>query len=170
MTTNAITRHDGRCKPVTGRTVLIWLVAFFAVVGAVNGIMIFAAISTFAGLESDSPYQAGLAFEREIAAARTQNALHWQVRAQVARIEGGATLVEISARDADGAALAGLGASATLVHPTDRRLDRGLAMSEDAPGHFRGVTGIAVGQWDLVIDLSRAGAHAFRSKNRVVLH
>jgi hypothetical protein len=31
------------------------------------------------------------------------------------------------------------------------------------------VTGLAVGQWDLVVELSRDGARQFRSKNRVVL-
>ena len=47
--------------------------------------MIRAAISTFGGVETGSSYQAGLAFEREIAAARAQDALHWQVKANVRR-------------------------------------------------------------------------------------
>jgi nitrogen fixation protein FixH len=149
--------------------VLMWLLGFFALVGAVNAVMIGAAISTFAGLESDSPYQAGLAFDEEIAAARAQRALHWQVQAAVARTDRGETLVEISARDANGTPLPGLSATASLVHPTDRRLDRDLAVTPDGPGHFRGVTGTAVGQWDVVIELSRDGVRRFRSKNRVVL-
>jgi len=161
----------GRARPreLTGRTVLICLVGFFVVVGAVNAVMIAAAISTFAGLESESPYQAGLAFDQEIAAARAQQALHWRVQAKVARTDGGEILVEISARDADGAPLPGLGATASLVHPTDRRLDRDLAMTPDGPGHFGGTTGTAAGQWDVVIDLSRDGVRQFRSKNRVTL-
>lgn len=56
-------------RELTGRIVLTWLVGFFAVVFAVNGVMAVAAISTFSGLDSDSPYQAGLAFDAEIAAA-----------------------------------------------------------------------------------------------------
>jgi nitrogen fixation protein FixH len=162
---------SGQAAPreLTGRMVLMWLVGFFVVVSAVNAVMIGAAISTFAGLESDSPYQAGLVFNEEIAAARAQQALHWRVQAKLAKTDGGETLVEISARDAEGAPLPGLGATATLVHPTDRRLDRDLAMTPDGPGHFHGVTGAAVGQWDVVIDLSRDGARQFRSKNRVVL-
>jgi nitrogen fixation protein FixH len=156
-------------KELTGRMVLMWLLGFFAVVGAVNAVMIGAAISTFAGLEHDSPYQAGLAFDQEIAAARAQQALHWQVEAKVAKSDRGGTLVEISARGADGAPLPGLGITASLVHPTDRRLDRELAIVPDGPGHFSGVTGAAVGQWDVVIELARDGARQFRSKNRVNL-
>ena len=62
MATDTLT-GGGQGRELTGRTVLMWLVGFFAVVGAVNAIMIGAAISTFAGLEHDSPYQAGLAFD-----------------------------------------------------------------------------------------------------------
>jgi nitrogen fixation protein FixH len=160
---------DPQGRELTGRMVLIWLVGFFAIVGAVNAVMIGAAISTFAGLEHDSPYQAGLAFDQEIAAARAQQALHWQVEAKVARSDRGETLVEILARGADGAPLPGLGITASLVHPTDRRLDRDLTMTQDGPGHFTGVTGAAVGQWDVVIELARDGARQFRSKNRVIL-
>src|SRR6266567_1365889 len=163
-------RGGGGPKEVTGRMVLICLVAFFAVVGAVNAVMIGAAVSTFAGLESESPYQAGRAFDREIAAAQAQQALHWQVEAKVAGSDGGATRIEISVRDANGGPIMGLGATATLVHPTDRRRDRGLVMTEDAPGRFSGMTAAAIGQWDVIIDLSRDGARLFRSKNRVALH
>ena len=170
MTAKGAARNDrGRPRELTGRMVLMWLVGFFGVVAAVNAVMMAAAISTFAGLDSDSPYQAGLAFDQEIAAARAQQALHWQVQAKVTTTDEGRTLVEIFARDANGAPLSGLGATATLVHPTDRRLDRDLAISEDGPGHFRGVTGPAVGQWDVVIDLTREGTRQFRTKNRVVL-
>ncbi|HEY4406814.1 MAG TPA: FixH family protein [Xanthobacteraceae bacterium] len=156
-------------RELTGRMVLLWLVGFFAIVGAANAVMIGAAISTFAGLEHDSPYQAGLAFDQEIAAARAQQALHWQVQAKVTRTDRGETLVEISAHDADGAPLSGLGVTASLVHPTDRRLDRELAMTADGPSQFSGVTGAAAGQWDVLIELSRDGARQFRSKNRVTL-
>jgi nitrogen fixation protein FixH len=156
-------------RELTGRMVLLCLVGFFGVVAVVNAVMMGAAISTLSGLDSDSPYQAGLAFDEEIAAARAQQALHWQVDAKVERTDEGKTLVEITARDADGTPLPGLGATASLVRPTDRRLDRDLAITQDGPGHFRGVTGHAVGQWDVVVELSRDGARQFRTKNRVVL-
>jgi nitrogen fixation protein FixH len=168
MATDIVTR-GAQGRELTGRMVLVWLVGFFLIVGAVNAVMIGAAISTFAGLEHDSPYQAGLAFDQEIAAARLQEALHWQVQAKVAKSDTGETLVEISARDAGGAPVPGLAATATLVHPTDRRLDRDLTMTQVGAGRFSGVTGAAAGQWDVVIELTREGARRFRSKNRIVL-
>jgi nitrogen fixation protein FixH len=155
-------------RPLTGRFVLVCLIAFFAVISLVNGIMIRAAVTTFGGVETASSYQAGLAYTRESAAAQAQDALHWQVKASV-QPAAAATRVEINALDAEGAPLSGLRASAVLSHPTDRRADRTVALNEEAPGRFRGTVERIVGQWDLVIELSRGAERMFRSRNRVVL-
>jgi nitrogen fixation protein FixH len=158
-----------RCtRPLTGRVVLACLIAFFAVIAIANGIMIRAAVTTFGGVETSSSYQAGLAFARESAAAHAQDELRWQVQARVQPI-GGRTSVDIDARDAAGRPLAGLQATARLSHPTDRRADQVVALSESASGHFRGMTAAIVGQWDVVIELSRDGERLFRSRNRVVV-
>ena len=155
-------------RPLTGRTVLICLVGFFATVAAVNAVMIRAAVSTFGGTETASAYKAGQSFEREIEAVRAQDALHWQVKADVRRT-GGQAVIEIDARDADGHALSGLTATAALHHPTDARADHALPLEQGAPGHFRGAAASAAGQWDVLIDLARDGERVFRSRNRVVL-
>jgi nitrogen fixation protein FixH len=156
-------------RELTGRMVFACLIGFFLVVMGVNAVMMTAAIKTFAGLADDSPYLAGLAFEQEIAAAQAQQALHWQVQGSIARTENGQARLEISARDANGTPLAGLSATATLVHPTDRSLDHDLAMTEVAAGAFRGEAMSGPGQWDLVIELARGGERQFRSRNRIVL-
>ncbi len=160
-------RIDRRPKEVTGRMVLICLVAFFAVIAGVNFIMVKAAISTFGGLETESSYRAGLAFGREIAAAQAQEARHWRVEAKVLPVKNGTTIVEMSVQDVAGQPLTGLDAIVRLAHPTDRRLDRALVVREDAPGRFRGATSLTMGEWDLVIELSRGKERLFRSKNRV---
>jgi len=165
-----MTANEGAChRPLTGRTVLICLVAFFAVVSIVNGIMIRAAVSTFGGVETGSAFQAGQAFKHDIEAARAQHSRHWQVRATVRRA-GEGTVVQIDARDEAGNPLAGLEAMASLHRPTDRRGDLAITVSEQGTGQFRGTGPAAVGQWDLLIDLSRNGERLFRSRNRVVLN
>jgi nitrogen fixation protein FixH len=158
-----------RVRPLTGRAVLLCLIGFFAVILLANGILIRAAVTTFGGVETSSSYQAGLAFARETAAAHAQDELRWQVKAKVQPI-GGKTLIDIDARDSEGRPLAGLQATARLAHPTDRRADQAVALSESAPGRFRGVAYAIVGQWDVIIELSRDGQRRFRSRNRVVLH
>jgi len=156
-------------RPLTGRTVFLCLLGFFGVVFLVNAIMVRAAVSTFGGVETSSSYQAGLAFGRETAAARAQDELHWQVAARV-RPGWNATLVEIDARDASGRPIAGLTATAHLAHPNDRRADQDVPLSQGEAGQFRGTAQSVVGQWDVIIELSRGGERVFRSRNRIVLN
>jgi len=156
-------------RPLTGRMVFLCLVGFFAVVFTANAIMIRAAVSTFGGVETASSYQAGLAFARESAAAQAQDELRWQVSAQLRRAAD-ATRVDVEARDSAGRPLAGLSATARLAHPNDQRADQDIALSEETAGRFRGTAGPVVGQWDIIIELSRDGERLFRSRNRVVLN
>ena len=91
-------------KPLTGRKVLVMLLAFFGVVIGVNMIMMELAIQTLPGTEVDSAYSASLAYEKEIAAAHDQNARNWKVDAHIERgADGGATL-QVEARDDSGQA------------------------------------------------------------------
>jgi nitrogen fixation protein FixH len=165
---DSIGRDGRRPKEVTGRMVLVCLVAFFVAVAGVNAVMIRAAVSTFGGVETESAYQAGLAFARETAAVAAQDALRWQVKAKVSAAVD-ATLVELVATDAGGRPLTGLQAFARLAHPTDKRADHVFELHETAPGRFQGTAGAAVGQWAFEIELSREGARMFRSRNRVFL-
>lgn len=160
-----------RTKPreVTGRAVLLWLVGFFVFVFAVNAVMVRAAISTFGGVETTSSYKAGLQFGHEIAAAHRQEALHWQVSGAIVRDRRGDAVLEIVARDAKGAPLAGLTARASLAHPADSRLDRDIPVHGLGGGLFRGEAEAAPGQWELIVDLYRGDERVFRSRSRVSL-
>jgi len=157
-----------KARPLTGRMVLLYLVMFFGVVMSVNGVMIYEALSTMTGVDTDSAYQAGRVFERDVAMAKAQDSRHWRVDAQVTPLSSD-TGLEVTARDEAGRPLTGLQASATFQRPTDRRLDRDVELVEESPGKFRGSAEITAGQWDLVIEISRHGEQLFRSKNRVVL-
>ena len=111
-------------RPITGRMVFFMMVAFFGVVIGVNLIMMRLAIQTLPGTEVDSAYSASLAYEKEIAAARDQNARNWKVDAHVERSgQGGATL-QVEARDNDGRPMSGLKFQGRFERPTDRRADR----------------------------------------------
>lgn len=155
-------------RRLTGRMVLLYLIAFFGVVMSVNGVMIYEALSTMTGVETDSAYQAGRMFERDVAMAKAQDSRRWRVDARVTPLSSGARL-EVTARDEAGRPLTGMQASAAFQRPTDRRFDRDIELVEDSPGRFQGSVEIIAGQWDVVIEISRHGEQLFRSKNRVVL-
>ncbi len=153
---------------LTGRMVLVYLLTFFGIVMGVNGVMIYEALSTMRGVDTESAYQAGRMFEQDVAMLKVQDARHWQVDAKLTPARNGMRL-ELIARDEAGHVLTGMAASANFERPTDRGLDRNVVLKEDAPGQYHGETELIPGQWDLMIEISRQGQQMFRSKNRVVL-
>lgn len=156
-------------RELTGRAVLLWLVAFFGVVFAVNGWLVQAATSTFGGLDTPSSYQAGLRFESEVARVERQQALHWQVDGKLKRDRAGEAVLDISVRDAQGQSVTGLTADATLEHPANSRLDHVIHLAKVGAGAFHGVAQGQSGQWDLIVDFYRGGERVFRSRSRVTL-
>lgn len=158
-------------RPLTGRIVLIALLAFFGIVIAANLTMIKFAIDTLPGTEVDSAYRASLAFKSEIAAAREQERRGWRIDAHVERNSDGLARIALEARDRAGAPLSGIGFVARLARPADKRADRVIALTERGAGAFRGsAPGIEPGQWDLVIEAEGAQGRLFLSTNRIVLN
>jgi nitrogen fixation protein FixH len=153
---------------VTGRFVLICIVAFFVTVAAVNAIMIRFALSTFGGVETESSYKAGLAFKAEAAASVAQDRLGWSVDM---RIDPGAgkTKVHVDVRDAAGVPVRGLEIAVNAAHPADRRRDVMLPASEMSSGSFAASVPSGLGRRTLIIELHRDGERLFRSVNRVAL-
>ncbi len=163
---------DQKLKPpreLTGLAVLLCFLGFFGVVFAVNALLVQAATSTFGGLETGSSYKAGLMFAHEMAQAEQQQARHWRVDGKLARNRAGGAVLELGARDASGAPLAGLTAQARLAHPADARLDHAIALSRTGAGTFRGETQAQPGQWELIVYLYRGDDRVFRSRSRVTL-
>jgi nitrogen fixation protein FixH len=158
-------------KPLTGTKVLVMLIAFFGVVIGVNATMMKLAIATLPGTEVDSPYAAGLTYEREISAAHAQAARNWQVDAHVERRSDGSATLQIDARDAAGRPLSGLAFAGRLERPTDKRADLAVEVAETGIGTYRGeAAAVAPGQWDLVIEGASHGERVFLSRNRVILN
>lgn len=158
-------------KTLTGRTVLVYLLAFFGVVIGVNITMMKLAIDTLPGTEVDSPYAVGNAYNHEIDAARAQAARHWRVAAHVERRPDGGAVLRIDARDAKDAPVTGVAFTARLARPADKRYDREVALGEREGGVYRGdAEDVMPGQWDLIIAADRGSERLFLSRNRVVLH
>jgi len=158
-----------KTRELTGKHVLFCLLGFFGVVFAVNAVMVKAATSTFGGVETSSSYKAGLMFKQDVAAAEQQEALHWQVSGKLARNSDGQTVLDISARDAKDAPIAGLTAQARLAHPANEQLDHVIALGRTAAGQFHGTAQARPGQWELIVDLYRDEQRVFRSRSRVTL-
>ena len=159
-----------RPRELTGRAVLVWLVAFFGVVFAVNAIMVKAATSTFGGVEVQSSYKAGLMFETEVARARAQDDLRWRVDGHVMRNAAGDAVLDVSVRDGQDKPVTGVTTEARLAHPADERLDRNIDLHSIGAGKFHGEVRAQAGRWDLIIDVARDGDRVFRSRSAITLN
>jgi nitrogen fixation protein FixH len=158
-------------KPLTGRKVLLIVLVFFGVVIGVNVTMMRLAIQTLPGTEVDSAYSASLGYEKEIIAARDQEALNWQVDAHIERNAVGGATLQVTAQDHSGKPISGLKFIGRFERPTDKRADLPLELAEVGIGVYRGAArAVAPGQWDLVLEGDSAGKRVFLSKNRVLLN
>ncbi|MCW2284441.1 nitrogen fixation protein FixH [Rhodoblastus acidophilus] len=151
-------------RPLTGRSVLLMLMAFFGVMLAVNVYMAREAVATHPGLDQRNPYDEGVAYNKEIAAARAQDALGWSVDLTRAR-KGAATEVTASVKDKAGQPVSGLQASLHFVHPSSSRLDKEVAAGVIADGLYAGAADLTPGHWLVEIAFTRDGETIFRSKN-----
>lgn len=158
--------YEAGGKPLNGWKVLAMIVGFFLFVSAVNGVMIYKAVKTFSGEVVPHPYERGVAYNRDIAAAREQAARDWKVDVRLARV-GGETEIRVNARDAEGAEVSGVEMTAVLAAPADLSRDVRVKLEETAPGSYAGKVALPAGQRDLVLSALRGGREVFRSKNRV---
>jgi nitrogen fixation protein FixH len=161
---------DRTARPLTGRTVLIYLLAFFGLVFVMNGVMIKLAIDTLPGTEVDSAYAASLSYNAEIRASHDQDARGWRVVGNVQRGPDGVAAIRVEARDARNVPLTGVAFAARLMRPADRRGDRAVDLSEREAGLYSGrASDVAPGQWDLVLEATNGTERLFLSRNRLTL-
>ncbi|WP_159729112.1 FixH family protein [Methylosinus sp. Ce-a6] len=146
-----------------GTEALALLVLFF---GLVDGVMIYAAVSTLRGEDTRRAYEKGLAYNLDIAGAREQSARDWKVEATILRRGAWESLVSITLRDKSGA-LAGLKLAAEVRAPVDGRKDVAVDLVETAPGRYEAPIVIESGWRDLVLIAARDGREMFRSKSRI---
>jgi nitrogen fixation protein FixH len=162
---NALRRSQPK---LTGRRVLAMLVGFFGVVMVVNFAMMKAAISTFGGVDTQSSYEAGLAFEGEAARAQAQRQRDWQVSEHLAP-DGLAQTLTVVIADGAGRQVSGMDVTARLAHPVDERRDQTVALVEATPGTYRARAEIPSGVWHLDIAVEKRGEQMFRSQNRIIV-
>jgi nitrogen fixation protein FixH len=148
--------------PLTGGKVLAILIAFFVIVFGVNGLMMFDAISTFRGQTNAHPYESGLKFNTELAAAAAQNARGWNV--EMTMSDG----VRATFHDAQGRPLEGLAVAGVFAAPADSKRDRVFAMAETSPGVYAGPAA-PVGVWEFQLTAKRDNETLFQTASRLTL-
>ncbi len=150
-----------------GPHVLAMILLFFGTVFSVNFYMAHAAITTFSGLEADKPYQEGLRYDDEIAAARAQEKRGWKVEALVSTVDETGALINVQQSDAAGLVTPGLTFTALFMHPADRRRDVKVALAQTQSGRYSAPAAVTPGRWDVLIEATNGTNVMFRSINRI---
>ncbi|MFM2041734.1 MAG: putative nitrogen fixation protein fixH [Pseudomonadota bacterium] len=135
-------------------------VGAMGIVLAVNAVMVTVAVKTFTGLTVEKPYERGIAYNRVLDAQQRQDALGWQVAADMDVAADGLTgRLLLTVRDAGGGAVDALAVEARLVRPVEVIDDVPLFFTPAGDGRYVAtVTLPRPGQWDLKARLTGAGA------------
>lgn len=157
-------------KAITGKTVLFWLLGFFAVIFVANAIFIWLALGSFPGVVVESSYKAGQEYNQEVAAAKAQTERGWQIEAGLVRTVETNARIEVVALDKANSPVAGLLFTAKLQHPTHESGDIIVPLSEGRPGEYAAeVPQVSAGNWNMVLEARSDDKRVFRSENRVFL-
>ena len=154
---------------LTGRRVLVYLLGFFGLIFAVNGVFVYFALSTFNGVHTENAYIKGLNYNATIEAAQQQAALGWRMESVLTPTDRGGILT-VTMHTADGEPVDGLGIDGMFLRPAQDGLDRPVVLQQVGAGRYDALVELPVrGQWDLrLVATARDGA-TYRSAERVWL-
>lgn len=154
-----------RSSVITGRHVLIAVVAFFLVVIGLNTLFTVWAVQTFPGEVSPRAYEDGLAYNRILAERRAEAALGWSTRVTQGPRPGDVTVRFI---DAGGKPIEGLTVKAAFTRPATRSGARAAKLTSVSVGEYTGGPALEYGAWDLTLTASDANGRAFQARRRLV--
>ena len=144
-------------------------VAFFGVVLAANGALIWFAFESWTGLATGSAYQRGLAYNRTLEAARQQAALGWTVGFSFEQTGARQALIELTLEGRHGDLLEGAVVQATIVRPTHAGYDFVQRLEHQTAGRYEALLDLPLpGQWEIRI-VAVQGGDTYRLTRRVNL-
>jgi nitrogen fixation protein FixH len=147
---------------ISGRHVLLAVIAFFGVIIAVNAYFLVAAYRTFPGQVSETPYEDGVGFNRTVAQRRAQAELGWSATATTT-----AQGVEVDLRDRAGQPLQGLKVEGVLRRPATQAGQISLKFTEASAGRYVAKAGPGSGAWDLHFVAKGSRAELFEGERRL---
>lgn len=147
-----------------------WLfVAFFLVVVSANGALIWIALKSWTGTAIDQAFEKGLAYNRNLEAARAQAALGWKARLEARIVEGFWVETVLTLSDADGAPIENAQVQATFERPTQLGNDFAIALRHEGQGRYQAAFELPlIGQWNVHVTARRDGT-LFVHDERVIL-
>ena len=158
-------------RVITGPMVLAGVLAFFAVVFAANGALVFFALESFPGLVANKPYETGLAYNRVLEAARSQAARGWTSELRLDGTQGdGPGRVVVRMAGPDGKPVQGLAARVILRRPLGEAQDRRVTLRETTPRLYAAKESPPLaGRWTATVEAEQGGQAVFRMEHELMV-
>ena len=134
-------------RELKGHHVLAILVAFFGVIFAVNFLLAYLANSSWSGLVVENGYVASQSFNSDLAKARAQEALGWNVG-----FSYGKDSVKITFADAKGAKIDTLNLTGRLQRTVTDKEDQQLTFAWMGSGLYSAPARLRPGLWEVEVD------------------
>lgn len=141
---------------LNGRHVLFGLLAFFAIVLVADTYLIYKAVSTFGGLETEDAYRKGLSYNNRIVAADAQAKRGWRDKLNYLKQT---KRLRISLLDREGVGVSGLKITASLGRPATNRFDRELTFVQTGPGIYEAAAPAIGSGWWTIEARAKRNAH-----------
>lgn len=152
-------------RPITGKTVLIWLVAFFGIIIAVNLFFVYVALESWPGLTTSHAYEDGIAYNKTLDEAAAQKALGWHSKVSLSPPTPKGHVLDAIFTAADGTPISGLVVTAEMNRPLGADLDHKVTLKEDRPGHYGAMVKLpALGRWEVLLYAKGSGPTPYRMK------
>ncbi|MBT4890650.1 MAG: FixH family protein [Rhodospirillales bacterium] len=154
-------------KPITGKTVLYGMIAFFGVIIAVNSVFMYLALDTWPELVSKQSYQDGLKYNETLDAAEVQKLRGWS---STLTFDGNTFRVFMI--DKTEAPLEGLTVIATVRRPVNDAANISLIMNEesDTSGYYSSDVSLPLdGRWYIVIEVMQNDAVSYQMEHEVMV-
>jgi len=128
-----------------------WIfVAFFGVVIAVNGVMVYVATSTYTGLQTEEHFIKGIRYNQDLAGARAQSERAWKVDFGFEGTDPGKGIAAITLHDKHGNLLKDAKVTVTFIRPTSQGSDRTMVLPYLGEGRYAQPVDLPLpGVWDM---------------------
>ncbi len=144
----------GRLK---GWHVGLWMLGFFAVIFAVNGVFLYYALSTHPGEEIEHSYLQGLNYNQTLAARARQAELDWRAEIGMTH-ETRANMLVVRIRDGQSAPVSDLEVKADVRHTSSKEDDREVVLESAGEGEYHAsLEGLSAGVWRVHVKAYQPG-------------
>lgn len=135
-----------------------WLfVGFFAVVVAVNGVMLHFAFSSWTGVQTEQHFIKGIKYNEDLAGARAQAERGWKVETAFESTDPQKGIVSLTLHDKHGNLLQGAKVAVTFIRPTSQGHDLSMELPYLGEGRYAAPVELSLpGNWDLRIAIEHA--------------